>query len=423
MTAPNGPSSDQIAATLGLRRSQRGRRRTYIGVAVLVAVLAAAAAWLWLRPDPGAVQYRTEPVTRGDLTVTVTATGALQPVNQVEVGTEVSGTIDAVEVDYNDRVEAGQVLARLDTARLQAQVEQTTAAAEMARATLLQAQANVVETRSQLNRLERGLKLSPSATSQQDLESAQAALKRAQAAEASARAQIREAEARLRMDQTNLDKAVIRAPIAGIVLERKVEPGQTVAASLQTPVLFVLAENLTQMELHVDVDEADVGQVAEGQKAVFTVDAYPDREFPAVITEVRFAPRTAEGVVSYETVLVVDNSELALRPGMTATANIVVRSIDNALLVPNTALRFTPPAPEQARESRGLVGAMLPSRPRRAPERRDGSAGKQVWVLRDGEPVAVVIKTGASDGRRTVVLDGPLTAENRVVVDTVRGPR
>lgn len=423
MTEPPRQSSDEIAATLGLRSRGRRRRRNAIVAGLLVALAVGLGGYLWLRPDDGGVQYRTEPVVRGDLTVTVTATGDLQPVNQVEVGTEVSGTIATVEVDYNDRVEAGQVLARLDTARLEAQVEQSTAALEMARAQLLEAQANVTETRSQLNRLERGLKLSPSATSEQDLESAQAALKRAQAAEARARAQIREAQARLRMDQTNLDKAVIRAPIDGIVLERKVEPGQTVAASLQTPVLFLLAENLTQMELVVDVDEADVGEVEEGQTAVFTVDAYPEREFPARITQVRFAPQAAEGVVSYQTVLAVDNSELALRPGMTATANIMVRSIENALLVPNAALRFTPPAPEQAQESRGLVGAMLPSRPRRPPERRDAEAGRQVWVLRGGEPVAVAIDTGPSNGRFTVVEAGPLTTDSRVIVDLVRqGP-
>ena len=423
MTQPPRQSSDEIAATLGLGSTQRRRRRRYlISAAALVILVLAVGAYLWLGAEGDAVQYRTAAVTRGDLTVTVTATGALQPLNQVEVGTEVSGTIATVEVDYNDRVDAGQVLARLDTARLEAQVEQSTAALEMARAQLLEAQANVAETRSQLTRLQRGLKLSPSATSEQDLEAAEAAFKRAQAAETRARAQIREAEARLRMDQTNLDKAVIRAPIDGIVLERKVEPGQTVAASLQTPVLFTLAENLTQMELQVDVDEADVGQVQEGQSAVFTVDAYPEREFPAEITQVRFAPQAEAGVVSYQTILTVDNSDLSLRPGMTATANVEVRAIEDALLVPNTALRFTPPVTEQA-ESRGLVGAMLPSPPRRNHAQRQNGAAKQVWVLRDGEPVAVPVETGPSDGRHTVIEGGELTADSRVIVETVSSAR
>lgn len=422
MTRPIQPPSDQIAATLGLQARPHRRRRFYLILILTTAALVVLAAFMWLGQDQDGLQYRTEPAARDDLTVSVTATGALQPVNQVEVGTEISGTIDTLEADFNDRVEAGDVLARLDTARLEAQAAQSAAALAMARAQLQQAQADVAETRSQLKRLERGLKLTPDVTSEQDLEAAQARLKRAQAAEARARAQIDEAQARLRMDQTNLDKAVIRAPINGIVLERRVEPGQTVVASMQTPVLFLLAENLTQMELHVDVDEADVGKVAEGQKAVFTVDAYPDRQFTAVITQVRFAPQTAEGVVSYETVLAVDNSELALRPGMTATANIVVQSIRDAVLVPNAALRFTPPAADAARDNGGLVGAMLPRPPHRPSERRNGNAGKQVWVLRDGEPTAVEVQAGPSDGRRSVILGGAIEPGTRVIVDTLRRP-
>lgn len=423
MAEPQTDSRDQIGRTLGLNAGGRRRAHLWLWISVVVLLVAAGAMYLWLAAGAdGAMIYRTEPVRRGDLTVTVTATGELAPVNQVEVGTEVSGTIESVAVDYNDRVRTGDVLARLDTAKLEAQVAQSEASLGMARAKLLDAEASLVESRSRLRRLERGLKLSPSTTSQQDLESAEAALKRAQAAEVSAEAQIAEAEARLRLDRTNLTKAVIRAPIDGIVLERKVEPGQTVAASLQTPVLFVLAENLTQMELRVDVDEADVGQVEEGQAAVFTVDAYPERQFDARITQVRFAPQTAEGVVSYETVLSVDNSALALRPGMTATAEVVVRSIEGALLVPNAALRFTPPAPE-VRESRGLVGAMLPSRTRRTPERRTAEPARQLWVLRDGEPAAVTVVTGPSDGRNTVVSGGDLSPGTEVIVDAVRRQR
>jgi HlyD family secretion protein len=229
-----------------------------------------------------------------------------------------------------------------------------------------------------------------------------------------------------------LDKAVIQSPIDGIVLERQVEPGQTVAASLQTPVLFTIAENLAQMELHVDVDEADVGQVAEGQEAEFTVDAYPDRRFPARIVQVRFAPKTVEGVVTYETLLSVDNAKLLLRPGMTATAEILVEELKDVLLVPNAALRFSPPkgtggpdAGHARSGGGGLVGMLLPRRPPN--EKHGGEAVKgskqRVWVLREGRPEAVEIRTGATDGILTQVLEGPLEPGTGVLVDTLSGDR
>ena len=284
---------------------------------------------------------------RGNLTVVVTATGTLEPVNQVDVGSELSGIIDIVEVDYNDRVELGQVLARLDTDKLQAEVLQSQAALEAAQAKILEAQATVLETHLKSQRCDRlAVK---KMCSQEDVDSSVAAYKRARAEEGSARAQVAEARAKLGADQTNFAKAVIHSPIDGIVLVRNVEPGQTVAATLQAPVLFTLAEDLAKMELHVDVDEADVGLVEAGQTAHFTVDAYPERTFPARITQVRFGSQTVDGVVTYETVLNVDNSDLSLRPGMTATADITVKRIENAILVPNAALRFTPPVQKKNR--------------------------------------------------------------------------
>jgi HlyD family secretion protein len=349
----------------------------------------------------------------------------LKPVNQVDVGTEVSGTIESVAVDYNDRVSAGQVLARLDTAKLEAQVLQSKAALASARAKVKEMQATVVETRLKSECCKR---LSEkSLCSREDLDAAQAASLRAQAEEADARAKVAEAEATLSLDETDLGKAVIRAPIDAIVLERRVEPGQTVAASLQTPVLFTLAEDLRQMELHVDVDEADVGQVREGQPAIFTVDAYPARSFPARITQVRYAPRTVEGVVTYETLLSVDNADLSLRPGMTATAEITVRTVEGALLVPNAALRFTPPATaaRPPQDGGGLFSRLLIRRPDEKAETQAGkpAAGsrQQVWVLRDGRPVAVPVTVGVSDSRQTEILEAELVAGTPVIVD-MTGP-
>jgi HlyD family secretion protein len=420
------PQAD-IESVLRVRSYPQRRRLRY--TILLVAVLAAAGGLGWYLWSGSARQasvvYKTEPVRRGDLTVTVTATGDLQPVNQVDVGTEVSGTIETVEVDNNDRVSAGQVLARLDTDRLEAQLRQSSAALEAARARLLEAQASVLETRNEARRIRELRK--KNMVSDTDVDAAEAQLKRAQAAEANAKALIEEASAELSLNQTNLAKAVIRSPIDGLVLERKVEPGQTVAASLQTPVLFSLAENLTQMELHLAVDEADVGSIAEGQEAMFTVDAYPERSFPARITKVRYAPETIEGVVSYETLLSVDNADMALRPGMTATAQIMVESLEDVLLLPNSALRFTPPATSEQAGSRGLVGTLLPHPPRRftGKQREEPQSGRQkrVWILRDDMPEQVVVAVGATDGRWTELREGELKEGTPVIVDTVNKPR
>jgi len=234
---------------------------------------------------------------------------------------------------------------------------------------------------------------------------------------------VSQAEATLTLHLTDLAKTEIRSPINGIVLTRTVEPGQTVAASLQAPVLFSLAENLAQMELHVDVDEADVGKIAAGQEAAFTVDAYPDRKYPAVITQVRFGAKTTSGVVTYETILEVDNSDHSLRPGMTATADITVEKVSDALLVPNAALRFVPKGLESARGGRGS-GSVLsklmphpPQRARKAKESKGGPKGRQkVWTLVDGQATAVVVTIGLTDGSATQILDGDLQAGMELIL-------
>ena len=394
------------------------RRLRWLLTAIPVLLLAGAALLWWLPGEESTVRYETAEVQKGDLTVTVTATGTLEPVNQVDVGSELSGIIETVEVDFNDKVERGQVLARLDTDRLQAQVLESRAALQSNEAKVTEAQATVLETRLAFERCEKLADRQLCTTG--DLDAARAAHARAKAAEASARAQVAEAQATLDGKETELAKAQIRSPIDGLVLLRQIEPGQTVAASLQAPILFTLAEDLAQMELHVAVDEADVGQVAEGQAAGFTVDAWPERNFPARITQVRFAPRTVEGVVTYETVLAVDNSDLALRPGMTATAVITAEELQDALLVPNAALRFTPPETREGqRRGGGVFGMIFPRPPMgQRSSNTDRNGGPKVWVLRDGEPVAVPVKTGVSDGRFTELQSGGLQPGDRVVVDT-----
>ncbi len=417
---PNeSPPRDDIHAVLNVDQHTPGQRRLRWGLAVLVILLLAGATLLWLLPgDKSAVRYETAEVVNGDLTVTVTATGTLEPVNQVDVGSELSGIIDTVEVDFNDKVQHGQVLARLDTDRLQAQVLESRAALQSSEAKVKEAQATVLETRQAFARCEKLAERQLCATS--DLDTARAAHARAKATEASTRAQVAEARATLDGKETELAKTEIRSPIDGLVLLRQIEPGQTVAASLQAPILFTLAEDLAQMELHVAVDEADVGRIAEGQTAEFTVDAWPERSFPARITQVRFAPRTVEGVVTYETVLAVDNADLALRPGMTATAVITVQKLQDAVLVPNAALRFTPPQNSTQPRQRGAFGMLFPRPPmgqRRSNADRNG--GQKVWVLRDGVPEAVPVKTGASDGKLTELQSGDIKPGVRVVTDAV----
>ena len=425
----NTNTESEIKESLGIEASsaRHGRLKRWIVVGLLVIVVATVVVAWRMSNGSASVNYQTEKVKRGNLSVTVTATGTLQPTNQVDVGTEVSGTVETVDVDYNDRVKVGQVLARLDTSRLHAQVLQSRAALQAARARVLEAKATVNEIQNDLTRFRQVRQLSDNKVpSQQDMDAKEAALQRAEAEEANATAQVSEAQAALEANETDLSKAVIISPTNGIVLTRSVEPGQTVAASLQAPVLFTLAEDLTKMELHVDVDEADVGLVKDGQKATFTVDAYPDRVFPARITQVRFGSQTVDGVVTYETVLNVDNEDLLLRPGMTATADIIVKNIENAVLVPNAALRFTPPVPEEKEPSDdvGLVGKLLPHRPRGWGRRQEGeNAGKKqkrVWVLRDKQLVPIEVKAGATDGTMTQITGGDVEPGMSVVVDFVK---
>lgn len=421
--------TDDVATTLGVNRARPRRRRWVFWLAA--AILGGGVLVSALGRKPPATRYVTQPAKRGDLVATVSATGTLEPLKKVDLGIEVSGTIKVVEVDYNAEVKVGQALARLDTTRLEAQAKQNEAALEAAQARVLQAQASVQEAEAQLGRFNRVRELSGGKMpSQNDMDSAKANLARSQADEASARASVAQAQAALEVNRTDLAKAVVVSPIDGVVLTRAVEPGQTVAASFNTPTLFTLAEDLTQMELQVDVDEADVGQVREGQEAAFTVDAYPDRTFPARITQVRYGSETTDGVVTYKTVLKVDNSSLALRPGMTATAVITVDKRENVLLVPNAALRYAPagtgPSPGPAR-GRGLVGMLLPGPPRmtdtKTAEPDTKKKEQRVWTLRDGQLVPLAITKGRNDSQYTEVVDGPVEAGTELVTDEASGPK
>jgi HlyD family secretion protein len=415
------PLVGDVATLLERESPSRHRKNRWWWLALGLLLLAAGVFLVGRYRGAGeATVYQTSPVERGPLTVLVTATGSLEPTDQVDVGSELSGIVAEVAVDDNDLVRAGQVLARLDTSKLEAQARQARAAVEAARARVQEAEATLSETRLALNRTKELYEAE--LMSRSNLDVAEASFGRAEAAVASARAQTAQAEATLNAIETDVTKAAIRTPIDGVVLSRNVEPGQTVAASFQAPVLFEIAQDLRRMELHVDVDEADVSRVTKGQRAEFTVDAYPNRTFPATIREVSFASKTVEGVVTYEAVLDVGNDELLLRPGMTATAEITVETLEEAVLVPNAALRFTPPsgAEEESRGRSGLVSMLLPRPPVRprtnGTEPKDRSS-QRVWTLKDGVPVSLPVTSGSTDGTRTVVTSGNLEPGLELIVD------
>ncbi|MCL7465071.1 efflux RND transporter periplasmic adaptor subunit [Phaeovulum sp. NW3] len=412
-------SRDDIARTLAAAGARR--RPWWLWASGLLVLALGGAVWLQSARQGASVSYLTEPVTRGPLVVTVTATGTVQPTTEVAVSSELSGTLATVEVDYNDRVAVGQVLARLDDTKLRAQLTNAEAALAASRAQVAQAEASLTEAQvnydSQRQLDERGV------GTHREFVAKQAAFDRARAALDMARADLTLAEANLTLRRADLDNAVIRSPIAGIVLDRAAEAGQIVAATLQAPTLFTLAEDLARMELRVDIDEADIGRVAVGNPAQFTVDAYPGRAFAAELVQLRFAPETTDGVVTYKGVLSVDNADLALRPGMTATATITVSQVDDALLVPNAALRFAPPQVVETERATGsgLIGMIMPARPRGNGAAGDGAA-RSVWALRDGAAVEVAVTPGDSDGRHTAILAGDLAAGEAVITDQTGAP-
>lgn len=393
----------QMAQQLGLdskgaekqRGALPGGKWSWAGIA---GVILLALIWMFFfRSEP--TSYLSEAATRGDLTVIVTATGSVEPVNTVEIGSEISGRIDQVLVDYNDKVTKGQLLARIDTTVLASNVAKSQANLDAAQAAVAQARATLTETNAKLKR-SRAL-VAKGWVSKEALDTSLASASRAQADFESARAKVVQAQAQLDSDKTTLAKAEITSPIDGVIIKRDIDPGQTVAATFQTPTLFSVAEDLRKMELEVDVDEADVGGVKTGQHATFTVDAYPNRSFDAVITSLRYAPITTNGVVSYTAVLSVDNSALLLRPGMTATADIVTAERKNVLKVPNGALRFTPPDETAPAPGKSEKGETL----------------KTVWTLEGKTPKALSLVPGLTDGQHTEVLGGDVSEGMMLLTD------
>jgi HlyD family secretion protein len=387
--ARNTQSLDAIIA-----RVKRGRHRRWLIVGLLTGLLLAAAVALWisLRPKPTllSARFRAASVTRGDVVRDVQATGRLEAVTTVQVGSEISGRIASVEVDYNDHVTAGQVLARFDRAALAAQRAQTLATLAAARATVEQAKTD--RERSARDK-DRALKLFAGGVMNQiDRDTAVATARLMEQRVTAAEAQVLAQKATADAAKTTLDRTVIRAPIDGVVITRKVDPGQTVASMLQTPVLFTVAADLSKMRVIAAVDEADTGEVAVGQRATFTVNAYPNRTFEGIVREVRNSPEIVQEVVTYGAEVEVDNGDLALKPGMTASVHIIIASSHDTLRVPASAFQFTPPG----ESSHGVSG---------------------VWTLAGGALRHVPVQAGVSDGELTSVPLEALPVGTQVVYE------
>lgn len=390
------PDAAQKAEELAklIKTSQSGKKwRWILGAVALLAVAALVYSALTTEAQPRT--WVTQPIKRGDLQLSATATGDLKPKRTVTIGAETSGQIISVEVKANDPVTTGQVLLRFDTEALDNALLQANAALASARATQRGAQATLEAATIDYERT--AALADKKMASRSALDQKRAEKLRAIANLEGSRASVARAQAEVALAKTRLSKATITSPINGVVMTQNVEGGNTVASTLQTPELFVLAEDLSQMELHVEVDEADIGLVEPGQHATFNVDAWPSRTFEAVVSTVSLSPSVEQNVVTYTVELSVDNSERLLRPGMTATATIATGAHENVLLAPNAALRFTPPSEAEEKSGGGFSLSRRPTR-QKAP-----SAAKSVWVLRDGEPAEVPVDIGPSDGRFTEI--------------------
>jgi HlyD family secretion protein len=400
------PATVAVRRTIGAQKKSIWGRVVRWGIVVLVIAgcIAGLRAMRARAANQGPV-FVKEPAHKADVLVTVTATGTLEAVTTVEVGAEVTGRILELKAGENDKVKKGQILAVIDPEQLQAAVAQAAAQVASADAAILQAKATVTE--SGLN-LERAKKLREQGLlGQGDLDTAVASKARADANLASAVAGSSLARAALKQAKSRLDKATIYSPIDGVVLARLVELGQTVTAGFTTPVLFRLAEDLTRMQVKAAIDEADVGHVRAGEQASFTVEAYPERKFPSSVQSLGNDPKTSSNVVTYQAILVVDNGEKLLRPGMTCNATIVAETKKDVLVVPNAALRYTPPTQGPPKEEKKATV---------------GEPKKHVYVLDGKTPKAIEVKTGASDGFVTEIVSDQIKPGTEVLVDVKEQP-
>ena len=409
-----------IESIVASKKNGSGTMRVIRWLLVLAAI--GAVGWFVLRQSAEIPEnkYVSEPAFISDIRVTVAATGTVEPLEVIEISSELSGTVVSVEVDFNDKVEAGQVLARLNTDQLEVTLEQAQATLAIREARVAEAEATYDESRTQY---ERAISLqSTGVISLEQLTTTRVGFQRAEASLNMAKAEVRIAQASLRTADANLAKACICSTIDGVILDMDVVVGQIVQLAIQIAPLFSVSEDLEQMALHVDIDEADIGSVDVGNPATFSVEAYQGERFDAVISEIRYSPQTIEGVVTYKAILRVDNADMRLLPGMTATAEILVSHVAEALVVSNAAFRFTPPVVEAVDEESGsgLLGVLFSSAPSFAPSTRnepDAEGRRIIWVMREDELTSVKVRPGASDGIVTEILDGEISPGDTVITD------
>ena len=427
------PDTSEDLASVVRRGASRPARKWFIIALCLTAL--SGGGWYYKSHNKDAAEgpvYVTEPLERGDISIEVTATGNLAPINQVTVGSELSGTAAEVYVDTNDTVKKGQPLAKLDTTKLEQQTQRNKAVKLAAEARVNQAKATVKESEATHARLLELHRLSGGQTpSKAEMETSEATVARSHADQESAEASVAQADADLKSVERDLGKTIIRSPVDGTVLTRKLEVGQTVAASFTAPELFIIGEDLRKMELNVAVGEAEIGRLEQGQEAEFTVAAWRQRVYKASVKKVLFGSVIVNNVVTYSTELEVNNDDLSLRPGMTATADIFIERKENILVVSNAALHFDPVAaaklgkPEDD-QKRTLVQSLSPGGGRRwgrgggggppAGSAPDPKKGAHIWVLQDGKPVEIPVKTGITDGSHTEISGEGLTENMSVIV-------
>ena len=429
ITVAEPPPPEGSSRRAARRSSFMTRNRILLAAAILV--LAAAVAFWRIRASrqEQTFKYETAAVDRGRLVAKVTATGTLSALVTVQVGSQVSGTIASLEADFNSPVRKGQVIARIDPRIFEAAVDQARANVMAAEGNLARAQAQAVDAQRQLAR-QRELD-QRKLVARADVDTAESNADAAAASVQAARGSLAQARAALSQARVNLAYTNITSPTNGVVISRNVDVGQTVAASLQAPTLFVIAEDLAKMQVDTSVAESDVGRLRASMPASFTVDAFPGRVFQGTVRQVRNAPQTVQNVVTYDAVVDVSNADLLLKPGMTATVTFVYAEKDDALRVPNAALRFRPPPgmvpskPGGAAGGRGRGrGATQDVAEEGAPQARRDSSGdgaRMVWVLRNGMPEPARIRTGVSDGTSTEVVEGRLAPGDLVVTDAT-GP-
>ena len=383
------------------------KKKIVIGCAA--AAVIAGVLFFALRSRGNDVGFRTERATTGDIRATVTATGTVNAVTNVLVGTQVSGTIKRLFVDFNSKVKKGQTIAEIDPTTLEAQADQ-------ARANVLAAKANVAKARAALADSQRTMErnrqlLSKNLIAKSDFDTAETNYESNKAQLAATEAQVAQTEAALRFSQTNLNYTKIVSPVDGVVVSRNVDVGQTVAASFQTPTLFTIAQDLTKMQIDTNVDEADIGKIKVGQKVDFSVDAYPNTTLAGDVEQVRIAPITVQNVVTYDVVIKVDNTDLKLKPGMTANVSIIVAKKAGVLRIPNAALRFRPPEKDSKR----------PAAPPEKESRRatGGPRGYNVWTMADGKPKQIPVTIGISDGIFTEIASGEVREGQEIIVESL----